>query len=270
MKYKNLMDLHCHSDNSPDGEHSTILMCEYAQRAMIRALAFTDHCEVDEYYDNNYDRRIKQSFFEANKARAVFTGKMIVSIGVELGQPCHDIETAEKILDEYDFDIVLGSVHKIRGGEDIYFVDFNDVNIKEFLEKYFVETYELVKWDGIDVLAHLTYPLRYINGREKLDYDVAYHDDVIDEILRIIAQTGKALEINTGGLRAEIREPSPSLKYVKRFKELGGEYITVGDDSHKVSDLGSGLANGIDLASEAGFKYLTLYESRTPVPIPIE
>ena len=41
-------DMHIHSDNSPDGEHSGVLLCEYALKAGLRAIAITDHCECNE------------------------------------------------------------------------------------------------------------------------------------------------------------------------------------------------------------------------------
>ena len=47
MTYKNKLDLHTHTDSSPDGENAVMYMCEAAQKNGIRAIAFTDHCETD-------------------------------------------------------------------------------------------------------------------------------------------------------------------------------------------------------------------------------
>ena len=43
MKYKNILDMHVHTDNSFDGNHSTMYMCEKACDKGLRAVAFTDH-----------------------------------------------------------------------------------------------------------------------------------------------------------------------------------------------------------------------------------
>ena len=53
------------------------------------------------------------------------------------------------------------------------------------------------------------------------------------------------------------------------FKELGGEIITIGSDAHTVEDLGAGIADGIKIAEEAGFKYISYFKERKPVFIKI-
>lgn len=60
--YKRTVDLHVHTDNSPDGNHSAMFICEKAELTGLRALAFCDHCEIDSFYQtsmiNVYARRI--------------------------------------------------------------------------------------------------------------------------------------------------------------------------------------------------------------------
>ena len=76
---------------------------------------------------------------------------------------------------------------------------------------------------------------------------------------------GKGIEINTSGLRnPKIKETFPSLKYVKMFRELGGEIISIGSDAHTVEDLGTGTLEGIKLAEEAGFRYIAYFKERKP------
>ena len=55
--YQKLVDMHVHTDNSPDGNHSAMYICEHAELTGVRAIAFTDHCEVDVYTEEEYDRR---------------------------------------------------------------------------------------------------------------------------------------------------------------------------------------------------------------------
>ena len=42
--YKNIVDLHVHTDNSFDGNHSATFFFEKAEMMDLRAIAFTDHC----------------------------------------------------------------------------------------------------------------------------------------------------------------------------------------------------------------------------------
>ena len=88
--------------------------------------------------------------------------------------------------------------------------------------------------------------------------------DLLDEILRTLAQRGKALEINTSGLRQEGGFTMPDFDTVKRFRELGGELLSIGSDAHTVPHLGIGLETAHQMAKQAGFRYLTYFEGRTP------
>ncbi len=246
-----------------------MLMCEYAMRKGLRAIAFTDHCEVNAYNEEHYDRTIRQSYFEALKARAVFRGKMIVSVGIEIGQPLSDIALSEKIASELYYDIVLASIHNLQDMQDFFFLDYTQQDVDALLTAYFEEMLKMVEWGGFDVLAHLTYPLRYICGDHGIKVDLHQYAQAIDAILSALAQREKALEINTSGLRQPLGDCMPPFALIKRFKELGGRYITVGSDAHRAHDVGAKLEEGMRLAMEAGFSHLTLFESRMPVEIPI-
>ncbi len=85
-----------------------------------------------------------------------------------------------------------------------------------------------------------------------------------------MAQNGKALEINTSGLFLALNETLPPESIVKRFKELGGEYITIGSDSHYHNKLGAGIEEGMALAKKCGFEYAAIYQKREPVMLPIK
>ena len=90
IMYRKLVDMHVHSDNSPDGHHSAMFICEKAELMGVRAIAFTDHCEIDVYEKEDYDRRVVQSFFEISKAQSAFRGKVLVLRGIELAQGHYD------------------------------------------------------------------------------------------------------------------------------------------------------------------------------------
>jgi histidinol-phosphatase (PHP family) len=62
----------------------------------------------------------------------------------------------------------------------------------------------------------------------------------------------------------------PGEEIVKRFKDLGGEYITIGSDAHYADHLGAGIPEGMAIAERCGFKTVTLYQKREPIQIPIE
>lgn len=270
--YKNIVDLHVHTDNSFDGNHSVTFLCEKAELMDLRAIAFTDHCDIDQFRtDMSYDKRIFQAYFEIVKVMPAFRGKLLVLNGIELGQPTYDVDIANNIINKYDYDQILGSIHNLRGGEDFYFMENLSLNEAEkLLKEYFNEIIELLKWGNFDVLAHLTYPLRYFYSKSNLQIDLDSFKNQIDEILLMTAKQDKALEINTAALRQPLNKLSPEVDIVKRFKELGGKFVSVGSDAHYAEHLAADIDMAYSCAIEAGFDSITFFQKRTPMQMKIE
>ncbi len=265
--------MHAHTDNSFDGRHSTMFMCENAFNKGLRGVAFTDHVEIDYFKDKDFGRTAAQSFFEIGKARSAFRGKLIVCAGIELGQPTYDTKTAEELISSRSYDFIIGSIHNLRNMEDFWFLKYEQYDIDgiyRLLREYFDEELLLAQWAGFDTLAHLTYPLRYICGEHNIPVDISVYAEQIDAILETVAKNGKALEINTSGLRQNIHATMPDEEIVRRFKELGGEYITIGSDAHLAEHLGAGINKGMEIAKRCGFRSVTLFQKREPTQIPIE
>lgn len=270
MGYKNLVDYHIHTDNSCDGHDSLMVISERAAAKGIRAIAVTDHAECHRYFRDNFHLAIRYSYFETLKAKSSFRGQVAIMNGVELGQPLHNLEAAEDALTANVYDFVVAGLHMIRGGEDFWKIDYHDAKVPYLLHTYFDEIYEMVCWGKFDSLAHLTYPLRYIVGREKIPVDLADYGEQIDRILERLIADGKALELNTQGYRTEYGRPTPDLEVLKRYKQLGGEYVTIGSDAHYAADVGANLSDGYDLLQQAGFAFVTIYDRREPILLPIE
>jgi histidinol-phosphatase (PHP family) len=269
-KYEKITDMHTHTDNSFDGNHSAVHMCESAINKGVKAIAFTDHCEVDAFEKGNYERSVRQAFFEVSKARSAFIGDLLILNGIELGQPHYDVATSEKIISSQQFDVIIGSVHNLRNREDPYYIkDFSNMDVNAFLREYFEEIRKMVMWGNFDILAHLTYPFRYLYSRNKISVDINEYKDQVDRILRAAAEKDIALEINTAGLRQPIKKLSPEAETVKRFKELGGKYITIGSDAHYAQDIASGFAEAAEAAKYAGFNHTVIFQRRQPIEIPL-
>lgn len=269
--YSHIVDFHVHTDNSYDGNHSATFICEKAEFNNLRAIAFTDHCEVDRCVnDYSHEKAVFQTFFEIAKVKSAFRGRFLVLNGIELGQPNYAPEIAERILNSQKFDVVLGSIHNLRNGFDPYYADsFTEEDVHKFLKEYFFEMKDMCEWGNFDVLAHLTYPLRYIFAKSGISVDLNGYKTEIDEILRLIAKKDIALEINSAGLRQKLNKLQPETDMVKRFKELGGKFVSVGSDAHYASDLAKGIPEAYKSAFDAGFSNITLFQNRLPVQISI-
>lgn len=271
--YKNRIDLHMHTSSSFDGNYSAALMCESAVKNGLSTIAFTDHFDVDFFEEHNLDSRQKSSYEDICSAQKTFTDKIQVLRGIEMGQPTYDIPLTEKSLARYEYDFVIGSIHNLRGMPDFSNLDYPNLSqedIYSLLDKYFEEELLLAKWNGFDTLAHLTYPMRYIVQSGRFNTDLSRYDDITDEIFKVLIANGKALEINTSGLRQPIGKTMPTENYVCRFKELGGELLTLGSDAHFTEHVGAGIDQGYEIAENCGFEYVTYFKNRKPVQVKIE
>ena len=261
--YQNLFDSHTHSDNSHDGHTSISMLCEAATTKGLAGIAITDHCECDDPKLNMLNRFAPLQF-EILKAQAAFRDQIMVCCGIELGQAIYNQELADKLLDTYKFDFVLASLHNSPGDVDLCHIDFADKDVPKILEEYYSNMLKLAQWNKFDCLAHITYPLRYIQGIQKIEVNMKPYDEMIYEILKTVAQNGKSIEINTSTIRQGLGTTMPGLDYIKLFRQLGGEHVTVGSDAHYAKDVGAHLDVGMDMLKEAGFEYYTVYRRREP------
>lgn len=260
------MDLHSHSIHSMDGNNPAAEMCAAAFAAGVEIYAITDHCDVDCWERYDLAKAVPDSVADIEACQKAYTGRMKVLTGLELGQPLTRPELSNKVLKEHRFDLVLGSVHNVKDRPDFYYMDFQDqsLDLNLELELYFQSLLEMIRWGGADVAAHITYPFRYILERIKEPYNFRRWDDHLEEVVRLLAEKGMGLEINTSGIKKKPPFLMPEERWARRYRELGGENLTLGADAHFPQDVGSGIERGLAAARSAGFRWLCWYEDRRP------
>ncbi len=266
-----IIDLHTHTDSSQDGNHPVDLMAQTAYENGIQTVAFTDHCEVDVLFSAGFDKRAERSYKEVSRAKKDFEGKIEILRGIELAQPHYEVELAEELITKNNYDVVIGSIHNLRGKPDFYdFPNFDGMDITALMNEYFDELLNMLQWGKFDILAHITYPFRYIFNHCGYVEDINKYAKKVDEILRLCAEKDKALEINMGGLKYPINLPSPNIDTIKRYKELGGKLVSVGSDSHYAERIGFGIPRAYEIAREAGFDFVVKFNERKISEHPIK
>ena len=247
-------DYHIHSEYSFDSESKLDDICEKAIELGLSEIAITDHidCNAEKMgLVNAYDGdRAEEAVLEAKEK---YAEKIKVIYGAELGQPAECPDFAENILSKHDFEFVLGSVHNLPDNLDFYCFDYGRVNDRELsflFGKYIEELKKTILFGGIDSMAHLTYPLRYIRegGRE---LDLSKFEYEIDNVLYMTAERNMALEINVSGVRRK-SGTLPEQDIVNKFVALGGRYITLGSDAHGADVVGADIDTGLDMVKAAG------------------
>ena len=118
----------------------------------------------------------------------------------------------------------------------------------------------------MDVLTHLTCPLRYIVGKYNLTVDMTEYEDEIGEILSLAVDKHYALEINTSGIGSFYGEYMPHESILRKFREKGGYLITLASDAHTADRVGNGFAEAAQMLKSIGFTNAYYYKQRMPIP----
>ena len=259
-------DLHTHCTLSFDGESTAEDMLKRAIELGMRYYALTDHVDLGVHADHNFDLEatVSGAAEQLPALQEKYTDELEFIYGVELGQITQDPETAARLVNENGYDFIIGSLHNIRTQDDFYFLDYSGTDVYSLLDDYFNELLELASSPLFDVMAHITYPLRYIVGEHGINVDMRRYSAMIDDILTTLIRNERGIEINTSGLRQKLGDTMPGYEIVQRYRELGGKILTIGSDAHRTSDLGKGIAEGIDIARKAGFTEVAIYKHRTP------
>jgi len=262
-------DIHNHSEHSFDGKFPVERMCRAAGEQGIDVFAITDHFEANEWGKRDYVTAISQSYSDIAEQKS--RQSLILLAGIELGQQLEGPEGAAWLLSHFSWDLVIGSLHNTSGDEDFYYMDFSQMTAGEVeaaFYKYYLELLEMAEKGDFDTLAHITYPYRYLNkAREKRDIPLSPErfDQEADRIFEALISRGKALELNTGSIMRSKEDWELNRKYLKRYRALGGEYVTVGSDAHSPEHVGRGLREAESLLREAGFSRTVYYVNRQPV-----
>lgn len=259
-----LIDYHIHTSISPDGKDSIIDVCESAISKGIKEIAITEHCEMHrkdwalQYYDLE---RYKNEILEAKEK---FKNKIEIRLGIELGQPYRNPKEAEDIIKSFSYDYIIGSLHKMTNDIDVGKLDLTTITLDDLCLEYLKQLNELIRCGMFDCLGHMDLIKRYSTNYYKQRITLLKYYDILVNILKKIIESGKGIEINTSGLRQAPKETMPGLDVIKLYKNLGGEIITIGSDSHNKNDVGKNVIDALRLCEKAGFKYITIFNNRKP------
>lgn len=264
-----LVDYHMHSKYSFDGHEEIQAICEMAINRGMKEIAITDHCDIYTNRPYTFILNCEQLYPQLREAAQKYEGRLKVRVGVELGQPQVNPEAAKRFLEEYSLDFVIGSVHNMERDQDVAEYDFDHLDCAEVYGRYLDWLTVLAESFDYDVMGHVTYPLRYM-ARAGYRVDVRPFEERIRELYKIIIKRNKGIELNTSGLYQEIQETMPSPEMLKWYRECGGEILTIGSDAHYLKHVGLPIRQGMEIVKQAGFRYITVFENRKPLFVPIE
>ncbi len=262
-----LTDFHMHSSFSGDSHTPMEEMIQKGIELGLTHMCFTEHNDFDfpvtaETPEGMFDLNVDAYLYDLLGLREKYKDKISILFGIELGLQPQVLRQNSILAKSYDFDFIIASSH-ICNKKDPYFPPFYEGRSEEeaYLE-YFESILENIKkFSNFDVYGHLDYVIRYGPNKDQ-NYSYAKYQDVIDAILELLIDKGKGLELNTGGLKSGLKDVHPCTEILKRYKELGGEIITVGSDAHTSAVLTAHFDRAYDVLKACGFQYYTIFEKR--------
>ena len=263
-----LADYHIHSRISPDAGDSMTALAEAGLAAGLAEVCFTDHVEPVVWggtaLRESYDWAALAAEFDAAKANV--GDRMVLRLGIELGDACWSVERTEALLrDAPPLDFVIGSVHMLSrrfGGLVLYYFDpKTEEEAYAGIADYLDQVRKMIAWGRFTVLGHLTLPLRYLNENRGFRLSFDRFEPEMREIFRSLIDKGLGIEVNTnrGGT------PLPDGKWLRLYRELGGELVTLGTDAHSADFVGCAIRERQALLRECGFARFCTFAGQKPV-----
>lgn len=259
-------DLHTHTEFSWDTAAGDMEgSCARAVALGLPAIAFTEHTDfvtwdvTPETLPDRLRRHITDGVHLApppldvegylaavDRCRTRFPTLKIIT-GVELGEPHWFADQAAALLAAAPFERVIGSLHSVAvaGRHRLVEDEYALRPFPEVLRDYFAEAIRMIESSAVfSALTHLDYPVRYLPPGTT--FTVTDFEDEIRAVLRALAGTGRALEVNTR------RGPEP--EFVTWWREEGGRAICFGSDAHRPDLVAAGFAAAAAMVEAAGFR----------------
>jgi histidinol-phosphatase (PHP family) len=257
-----MFDFHLHTNLSFDCKTAPEKIIEAAEKKGLSEICLTDH------FDHNSDVKREHHVFSVEDYKRCIlpaTSKKIkVRHGVEFGLTEWNQQTLIELESNLPLDFVIGSVHYIDGYDPYEAPYWYGRTLSDNFSRYLEGVYNCVKvHDRFDVLGHINYVCKAPHNvtREPLRYKD--YSDIVDEIMKILVSRGKGMEINSSGCD-RVGEFLPSKEFLVRFRELGGEIVTIGSDAHDPSRVGQYTNEASEILKDV-FGYACTFEGRKPI-----
>ena len=199
--------------------------------------------------------------------QAVKAEGLPVVLGLEVDYYQGRMDQVARLLADYPFDVLLGSVHWLGAwrfdvlNEPETLAEWDVRQVDQVWDEYTGAMEELAASGACDVFAHPD--LVKIAGRVP-----AVPDEYYDRIAEAAARSGMAAELSSAGWRKPLGEEYPAPPLLARFIDRGVP-LTTASDAHALPDVADRVDDMRDLLVRAGVPRLQGYRERRPYPVPV-
>ena len=289
-----IADYHVHSDFSSDGMATMEQMIEKAIRLGLKRLCFTDHMDYDypQVSDYSFVFDMEKHQRKLVELKEIYRPRIELLSGVELGLQPQIKDRMDSLIKQYPLDFVIGSIHVVDRVDPYYPEFWESISEEEGIRRYFQAIIDNCKlFHDFHVCGHIDYIVRYIptaitykqelradrsipenrlrreeaNAKIYSVYSYEKYADLLDEVLKTLLSLGKGIEVNTSGLRYGLTYAHPRTEVLKRYRELGGELITIGSDAHSPEYLFYDFPKTEELLKSLGYRYYANFVQGKPM-----
>ncbi len=260
-------DCHLHTSFSGDSVAPMESMIQSALARGLKTMCFTEHLDYDyPAQEDGIDFLLdtdayRQCFL---KLRDRYASDIELRFGIEIGMMPYLAPRCQALIDSEPFDFVIMSTHLVDGLDPYDPIFFEGKTEFEAYSGYFQTIPEnIAAFKNFDTYGHIDYVVRY-GPNQNRNYTYEKYEAFLRPALRAIIDSGKALEVNTGGFREGLGQPHPQMDVLRAFKAMGGELITIGSDAHDPRHIAFGFKETEDILQDLGFRYYAVYKNRKP------
>ena len=171
-------------------------------------------------------------------------------------------EAYHRLIADAHLDYTLGSVHWIDGWHLFDRTLPDGWTAEHAWSRALALTREAAAVPDLDVLAHLDVL------KTKGHLPQHWQTPELSQTLDAIADSGKAIELNTSGWRKPVGDCFPNRAIVEQAARRGIP-ICLGSDAHRPEDVGAGFERAARLLWEAGYRDTVTFQGRERRTVPL-
>jgi histidinol-phosphatase (PHP family) len=197
-----------------------------------------------------------------------FVDSSPLRLGIEMDYIAGREDRIANVLDSYDFDYVVGSVHFVRNGavdDDVYDI-WDSVSDPDRVWKLYFDTLAEAIGTGLyDIAAHPDLVKLWGDARPMPTRDPRFY---FEPAVEAIAETATAVEFSTAGWRKPVGEQYPSRAFAEMCIDAGAVFA-LSSDAHTPEQVGFEYERAVQTLSDWGVTELAVFEGRLRQTEPI-
>ena len=254
--------------------HATGQMDDYVEAAIdagIEEIGLSDHSPIYHFEGDAHPRplgamaqaELPAYIDDLQRVRARFADSISIRLGVEsdyvLGWDAH----YRQLWQRYPLDYVIGSVHWLKHWSIFDPVLPSKQDAAQVYAEYLHTTQAAARSGAYDIIGHLDC---LKTAGHILDPTIT---PLLEATVRVLAESGVAIELNTSGWRKPINECYPRAELLACCFHYGVP-ITLGSDAHMPGDVAYRFGDAIQLLQDIGYREYATFAARQRRMVPLE